>query len=195
MRQRDDEVKMAKLIYVSNMSLDGYMSDPAGNFDWSEPSDQLHAFFNGLIRPIGTYLYGRAMYEVMSYWETALTVPGHSVVEYDFARIWQNADKIVYSTTLTEISTNNTRIERSFDVKKIRQLKATCETDISIGGAQLGAEAFRAGLIDECHLIIHPVIIGGGKPALPTDFRVNLELLNEQRFDGDVVHLHYQILT
>jgi dihydrofolate reductase len=186
---------MAKLIYVSNMSLDGHMSDPAGNFDWSEPSDQLHAFFNDLIRPIGTHLYGRAMYEVMSYWETALTVPGHSVVEYDFARILQNADKIVYTTTLTEVSTNNTRIERTFDVEKVRRLKAIADKDISIGGAQLGAEAFRAGLIDECHLIIHPVIIGSGKAALPENVRVKLELLNEQRFDPGVVHLHYQILT
>jgi dihydrofolate reductase len=186
---------MAKLIYVSNMSLDGYMCDEAGNFDWSEPSDQLHAFFNDLIRPIGTHLYGRVMYEIMSYWETALTVPGHSPVEYDFARIWQNADKIVYTTTLNEASTNNTRIEHTFDVEKVRHLKATADKDISIGGAQLGAEAFRAGLIDECHLIIHPVIIGSGKAALPENVRVKLELLNEQRFDGGVVHLHYQILT
>jgi dihydrofolate reductase len=186
---------MARLIYVSNMSLDGFMSDTAGNFDWSEPSDQLHAFFNDLIRPIGTHLYGRSMYEVMSYWETALTVPGHSVVEYDFARIWQNADKIVYTTTLTEVPTNNTRIERTFDADTVKQLKATAEKDISIGGAQLGAEAFRSGLIDECHLIIHPVIIGGGKPALPENVRVKLELLNDQRFDGGVVHLHYRILT
>jgi dihydrofolate reductase len=186
---------MTKLIYASNMSLDGYKSDEAGSFDWSEPSDQLHAFFNDLIRPIGTHLYGRAMYEVMSYWETALSEAGHSPTEHDFARIWQSAEKIVYSTTLTAVSTSNTRIERIFDIEAVRQLKANAETDISIGGAQLGAEAFRAGLIDECHLIIHPVIIGGGKAALPENVRSKLKLLNEQRFEGGVVHLHYQILT
>jgi dihydrofolate reductase len=185
---------MAKFIYASNMSLDGYMSDANGSFDWSEPSDDLHTFFNDLIRPIGIHLYGRAMYEVMSYWETALTVPGHSPVEYDFARIWQAANKVVYSTTLGQVATANTRLERSFDIDAIRQLKATAETDVSIGGAHLAAEAFRAGLIDECHLIIHPVTIGGGKPALPKDRRVNLELLHEQRFEGGVVHLHYRVL-
>jgi dihydrofolate reductase len=130
------------------------------------------------------------MYEVMSYWEAALSEAGHSASEHDFARIWQSAEKIVYSTTLTAVSTDNTRIERTFDIDGVRQLKANAETNISIGGAQLGAEAFRAGLLDECHLIIHPVIVGGGKPALPTDLYLNLELLNEQRFDGGVVHLH-----
>jgi dihydrofolate reductase len=184
---------MAKLIYGTNTSLDGYISDPTGSFDWGEPSEQLHEFFNDLLRPIGTYLYGRALYEVMSYWETALTVPGHSQVETEFAQIWQNAEKIVYSTTLTAPSTNNTRIERSFDSEAVRHIKATTDKDMSIGGAQLAAEAFRVGLIDECHLIIHPVIVGGGKPALPTNIRLDLELLDEQRFDGGVVRVHYRV--
>jgi dihydrofolate reductase len=185
---------MAKLIYASNASLDGFMSDQAGSFNWSEPSEALHAFFNDLIGPIGTHLYGRAMYEVMAYWETALAILDHSPVEHEFARIWQGADKIVYSTKLTSVATKNTRIEHAFDVDAVRRLKATAVQDISIGGANLASQAFQAGLIDECHLIVHPIIVGGGKPALPQNIRVDLGLINEQRFDGGVVQLHYRVL-
>jgi dihydrofolate reductase len=180
-------------MYGTNISIDGYIADPTGNFDWGEPSEELHTFFNNLLRPIGTHLYGRALYEVMSYWETALDVPGHSPVESEFAQIWQDAEKIVYSTTLTEAPTKHTRLERTFNADAVRQLKATAEQDISVGGAQLAAEAFRAGLVDHCHLIVHPVIVGGGKPALPSNIRLDLELVNEQRFDGGVVHLHYRV--
>jgi dihydrofolate reductase len=186
---------MAKLIYISNASLDGYMSDQAGSFDWSEPSEALHEYFNDLIRPIGTFLYGRAMYEVMAYWETALSVPEHSAVEHEFARLWLLADKVVYSTTLASASTTNTTIERTFDAEAVRRLKASSTKDISIGGADIASHAFRAGLIDECHLILHPVIVGGGKPALPQNVRLDLELLNEQRFDGGAVQLHYRVRT
>jgi dihydrofolate reductase len=182
---------MAKLIYISNASLDGYLSDQGGNFDWGQPSEALHAYFNDLIRPIGTFLYGRAMYEVMSYWETALAVPEHSAVEHEFARLWLLADKVVYSTTLASASTSNTRIERTFDAEAVSRLKASSTKDISIGGADIASHAFRAGLIDECHLIVHPVIVGGGKPALPQNIRLDLELVNEQRFDGGAVQLHY----
>jgi dihydrofolate reductase len=184
---------MAKLIYVTNMSVDGYVEDVTGSFDWGEPSEQLHAFVNDLMRPISTCLYGRSMYEVMSYWETALAVPDRPEVEYEFARIWQNAEKIVYSTTLTSASTNNTRMEPIFDEGAIRDLKSTVGHDISIGGSQLAAEAFRVGLIDECHLLVHPVVVGGGKPAMPNNIRLDLELIAQQQFDGDVVHLHYRV--
>lgn len=177
------------------MSIDGYVEDATGSFDWGEPSEQLHSFFNDLLRPIGMYLYGRSMYEVMAYWETALSIPERPAVEYEFARIWQNAEKIVYSTTLTSVSTDNTRIEPTFDIEAVHTLKDTAAHDVSIGGAQLAAEAFRAGLIDECHFVIHPVILGGGKPALPKSIRLDLELLNEQRFDGDVIQLHYRVTT
>ena len=184
---------MAKLIYATNMSLDGYVEDESGSFDWGAPSDQLHSFFNDLLRPIGTHLYGRAMYEVMTYWETALALPDQNEIENDFARIWQYAEKIVYSTTLTTAWTKNTRIEPTFEPEAVRKLKETDAQDMSISGAHLAAQAFHAGLIDECHLIIHPIILGGGKPALPKNLRLNLELVNEQRFDGDVVHLHYGV--
>jgi dihydrofolate reductase len=186
---------VAKLIYATNMSLDGYVEDANGSFDWGAPSEQLHSFFNDLLRPIGTHLYGRAMYEVMTYWETALSLPDQNEIENDFARIWQNAEKIVYSTKLTTASTNKTRIKPTFDTDKVRNLKETAAQDISIGGAQLAAQAFHAGLIDECHLIIHPIILGEGKSALPRNLRLDLELVNEQRFDGDAVHLHYRVHT
>ncbi len=186
---------MAKLIYATNMSLDGYVEDENGSFDWGEPSEQLHSFFNDLLRPIGTHLYGRAMYEVMTYWETALSIPDGNEIENDFARIWQTAEKVVYSTTLTTVPTTNTRIEPAFNPNAVQHLKVNAVSDISIGGAQIAAQAFSAGLIDECHLIIHPIILGAGKPALPKNVRLNLELLNENRFDGDVVHLHYRVTT
>jgi dihydrofolate reductase len=163
-----------------------------GNFDWSAPDDEVHAYVNDLERPVGTYLYGRRMYEVMSHWETAPTRAGQPPVMRDFAEIWQAADKIVYSRTLESVSSARTRIEREFDPEAVRRLKASAERDITIGGPALAAQAFRAGLVDECQLFVAPILVGGGKQSLPDRVRVNLELLDERRFGNGVVHLHYR---
>ena len=184
---------MAKLIYAAIASLDGYVEDKQGSFEWAAPDEEVHAFVNDLERPIGTYLYGRGMYETMMYWETASTSADESAVTRDFAQIWRAADKIVYSRTLQTVSSARTRIERDFDPAAIRSLKESSAHDISIGGAQLGGQAIAAGLIDECHLLLGPIIVGGGKPALPDDVHVPLELLAERRFRSGVVHLHYRI--
>jgi dihydrofolate reductase len=185
---------MAKLIYAAIASLDGYIEDADGSFDWAAPSAEVHAFVNDLERPTGTYLYGRRMYETMVYWETASTSGSvDDAVVHDYARVWQAADKVVYSTTLAETSSARTRIERAFDLDAIRQLKETSEQDISIGGPALAAHALRAGLVDELHLFLSPVIIGGGKPALPDGLRLRLDLLDQRRFDNGTVHLHYRV--
>jgi dihydrofolate reductase len=184
---------MAKLIYAAITSLDGYTEDATGAFDWSAPDAEVHAFVNDLERPIGTYLYGRRMYETMVYWETAPTSGDDDPVVLDYATIWQAAEKVVYSTTLAEPASARTRIERAFDPTMIQQLKATATTDISIGGPALGAHALRAGLVDELHLFLSPVIVGDGKPALPDGLRLQLDLLGERRFAGGAVHLHYAI--
>ena len=182
---------MSKLSYAAIASLDGYVEDQTGNFDWAAPDAQVHQFVNDLERPIGTYLYGRRMYDTMVYWETVDT--DDSPVARDFAAIWQAAEKVVYSRTLKAAASNRTRIERDFDPAAIRQLKESAASDISLGGAELAAQAFAAGLIDECHLFLHPVIVGGGKPALPSELRLQLELLDEHRFESGVVHLHYRV--
>ena len=182
---------MAKLIYSAITSLDGYIADQNGNFDWAVPDEEVHAFINELERPIGTYLYGRRMYETMVYWETAHTAADHPV-EQDFAEIWQAAEKVVYSTTLETVSSARTRIERAFDPDAIRGMKASAERDISMGGRDLAAQAFRAGLVDECHLFVAPIVVGGGKQAFPADVRMRLELLDERRFRGGMVYLHYR---
>jgi dihydrofolate reductase len=183
---------MAKLIYSALTSLDGYVADEDGNFDWAKPSEEVHLFVNDLERPIGTYLYGRRMYDVMAYWETAGTVADHPLVVRDYAKIWQAADKIVYSRTLAEASSARTRIERDFDIDAVRQLKAAADRDIGVGGSDLAAQAIRAGLVDEFHLFLGPVVVGGGKRSLPDDVRLELELLDERRFANGVVHLHYR---
>ncbi|MFN8583840.1 MAG: dihydrofolate reductase family protein [Dehalococcoidia bacterium] len=183
----------AHLIYAINASLDGYIEDANGNFDWTEPDEELHLFFNDLLRPIGTELYGRRMYETMAVWETDPSFTEDSEVLRDFAEVWQAADKIVYSTTLGAPLTARTRIERTFDSEAVRRLKAESSPDLAIGGPELAAHAFRAGLIDECHLVLHPVAVGAGKPALPRDFRLDLELLHERRFNCGVVDLHYRV--
>jgi dihydrofolate reductase len=183
---------MAKLIYSALTSLDGYVADEDGNFDWAKPSEEVHVFVNDLERPVGTYLFGRRMYEVMAYWETADTVADQPPVVRDYAKIWQTAEKIVYSRTLAEVSSANTRIEREFDIDAVRQLKATADRDIGVGGPDLAAQAFEAGLIDELHLFLAPVVVGGGKPSLPDKVRLELELLDERRFANGVVHLHYR---
>ena len=182
---------MAKLIYTAITSLDGYVADEDGNFDWSAPDEEVHAFVNDLERQVGTYLYGRRMYEVMVYWDTAPT--DQPSVEQDYARIWQAADKIVYSKTLQTTSSARTRIEHEFDPDAVRRLIAAAQRDISIGGPGLAGEAIKAGLVDECQLFVNPVVVGGGNPALPGNVRLDLELLDERRFGNGVVHLHYRI--
>lgn len=184
---------MAKLIYSAITSLDLYVSDRAGNFDWAMPDDDVFAFVNDLERPIGTYIYGRRMYETMAGWETISTGPEQSTVERDFATIWRKADKIVYSATLEAAATTRTHIARAFVPEEIRQLKARATTDISIGGSDIAGSALRAGLVDEIHLILVPVIVGGGHPALPADLFISLELLDQRRFGNGAVHVHYRV--
>jgi dihydrofolate reductase len=183
---------MANLIYSAITSLDGYVADQNGAFDWAAPSDEVHAFVNDLERPIGTYLYGRRMYEVMVVWENAEALAAESPVMRDYADIWQAADKIVYSRTLDAVSSAKTRIERDFDPEAIRQMKAAAASHISVGGPDLAAHALRAGLVDELHLFLNPVLIGGGNPSLPDDVHLTLELLGEHRFGNGVVHLRYR---
>jgi dihydrofolate reductase len=182
----------AKLIYSAITSLDGYVADEDGNFDWAEPDEEVHAFVNDLERPVGTYLYGRRMYEVMLYWETATFDERYM---QDFAEIWQAADKIVYSKTLEAAASARTRIERDFDPEAIREMKAQAGRDLLVGGPDLASQAFSTGLIDECHLFVAPMVVGGGKEALPTGVRVKLELLDERRFGNGMVHLRYRTST
>jgi dihydrofolate reductase len=184
---------MAKLIYSTIASLDGYVADEHGNFDWSAPDEEVHAFVNDLERPVGTYLFGRRMYEVMTYWETAPTDAGQPPVMRDYAEIWQAADKVVYSKTLETAATTRTRIERDFEPAAIRELKASAERDISVGGPHLAAQALGAGLVDELHVFLSPIVVGGGNQSLPDGIRVELELLDERRFGNGVVHLHYSV--
>ncbi len=186
---------MAKLMYSAIMSLDGYIADEDGNFDWAAPDEEVHAFVNDLERRIGTYLYGRRMYDVMRYWETAPTEAGQRPVMRDYARIWQAADKIVYSKTLATASTTRTRIEKDFDTEAVRRMKATATRDISVGGPHLAAQAIKAALVDEIHLFVVPIVVGGGTGALPEHVRVKLQLLEERRFAGGVVYLHYGTLA
>lgn len=182
---------MGRLICTALTSLDGYIADDGGNFDWAAPDAEVHAFVNDLERPIGTYLYGRRLYETMVYWETADDEPNQPPVVLDYAKLWQSADKIVYSTGLETVHSARTRIERTFDADAVRRLKETTDRDLSIGGPTLAAHAFRAGLIDEVRLFLSPVIVGGGTPSLPDGFHQNLRLLDEHRFDGGVVYLRY----
>ena len=181
---------MGRLIYSAIASLDGYIEDDHGGFEWAAPDEEVHAFVNDLERPIGTYLYGRRMYETMVYWETE---GEDAPVTRDYASIWRSADKIVYSRTLQTVSSARTRIERHFDPAAVEELKATSPSDISIGGAELAGQAFAHGLVDECHLVLQPVLVGGGKRALPTGVRADLELVDERRFSSGVVHLHYRV--
>jgi dihydrofolate reductase len=185
---------MAKLIYSALGSLDGYFEDSDGRFDWAAPDEEVHAFVNDLQRPIGVYLYGRRMYETMVFWETAST-DGEPTVFGDYAAIWRAAEKIVYSRTLQSPSSARTRIERQFDADAIRQLKLASTTDVSIGGGDLAGQAIGAGLVDECHLFVCPMMVGGGKRTLPDDVRAQLELLDERRFRNGFVYLQYRVRT
>jgi dihydrofolate reductase len=184
---------VAKLIYSTIASLDGYVEDDQGKFDWAAPDDEVHAFVNDLERPIGTYIYGRRMYETMVFWETVSTGGDQPAVIRDFAEIWRAAEKIVYSRTLQTPSSARTLIEHAFDPGAITRLKESADRDITIGGATLAGEAIAAGLVDECHLFLTPIVLGGGKRALPENVRTQVELLAERRFRSGVVHLHYDV--
>lgn len=186
---------MARLVYLTNASLDGYIEDEHGAFDLYEPDDDVFAATTALLRSFGTFLYGRRLYETMSVWETNPALAKLSDRTADFASAWQAADKVVYSTTLTAVSTTTTRLERDFDPDAVQELKAAATSDLTIGGANLAARAMAAGLVDECQLFVWPMIVGGGKPALPAGIRTNLELLDEHRFDNGVIHLRYRIPT
>jgi dihydrofolate reductase len=184
---------MAKLIYGTIASLDGYIADEQGNFEWGEPGDEVHAFVNDLEGRIGTYLYGRKMYEVMVYWETADQQPDQSKVERDYTELWKAAEKIVFSKTLENVASERTRIERDFDPDAIRKMKEIADRDISVSGPELAAQALKAGLVDEFHVFIAPIIVGGGNRALPDHVTLELELLDERRFANGMVYLHYSI--
>jgi dihydrofolate reductase len=186
---------MARLIYSSIASLDGYVADGDGNFDWAAPDEEVHTYVNDLERQISMYLYGRRMYEVMVYWETAHTVADQPKFVQEFAEIWQAAEKIVYSKTLQAVSSARTRIERHFDPEAVRTMKAAAGRDLSVGGPELATQAMKAGLVDECHLFVAPIIVGGGKQSFPDRFRMTLELLDERRFSNGVIHLHYRTRT
>ena len=185
---------MVKLIYSTIASLDGYVADEEGGFEWAAPDEQAHAFINDLERRVGTYLYGRRMYEVMRYWETADAASDLPSVERDYAQIWRSADKIVYSRTLGSVSSARTRIERDFDVAALRREKARDGRDISVGGPGLAARALEAGLVDELGLFIVPIVVGGGTRSLPDHVRLEVDLLDERRFDGGMIYLHYRIV-
>jgi dihydrofolate reductase len=183
---------MARLIYSAIASLDGFTADAAGKFGWAAPDSEVHAFVNDLERDAGTYLYGRRMYETMSVWQT-IDVAGEPHAMRDYAEIWRAADKVVYSRTLAEAATPRTRIEREFHPDAILEMKASADRDITVGGPGLAAHALRAGVVDECHLFLAPVVVGGGTSALPDGLRIDLELLDERRFESGVVYLRYRI--
>jgi dihydrofolate reductase len=183
---------MARLVYSALMSLDGYIEDAQGNFDWAAPDDEQHRFINDLTRPIGTHLYGRRMYETLLVWETDPSVAAYSEATADFARIWQAGEKVVYSRSLTAASTARTRIERRFDPEAVKQMKATLGQDILIGGPELAQQAIRAGLVDDYHLFVAPVVVGAGKRALPPDFQLSLELVETRSFGNGAVYLRYR---
>ncbi len=185
---------MANLIYVANTSLDGYTEDKEGKFDWTEPSEEVFRFVTNIVRTTHTHLYGRRMYETMMVWETDPGLAAQSPSRRAFAEIWQAANKIVYSRTLETLSTRKTQLAQTFDPEAIQRLKAAGEGDILIGGPELAAHAFRAGLIDECHLFLAPILLGGGKSALPEDVRLELELLTECRFRNGIVYLRYRTM-
>lgn len=186
---------VAKLIYSAIASLDGYVEDAHGNFDWAAPDEEVHAFVNDRERPIGTYLYGRRMYETMRFWDTVNTGDDQDAVTRDYAQVWRSADKVVYSRTLDTPSTPRTKIERDFDPVAITAMKGSSPRDISVGGAELAGQAMAAGVVDECQLLLGPVIVGAGKRALPAKVHAQLELLDERRFRSGVVYLHYRIHT
>lgn len=184
---------MGKLIYSMLMSVDGYVADPDGEFDWNKPDEQVHSFINDQERSVSTYLYGRRMYQLMTYWETSHTLPDQTPAELEFARLWQAADKVVYSTTLTTPASERTQLHRAFDPAVVRKLKAESAGDVTVAGPTLAGHALNAGLVDECHMFVTPVIVGGGTRFLPDGLRVELDLLDERRFDNGVAFLRYAL--
>lgn len=184
---------MGKLIYTAITSLDGFSADAEGAFDWSMPDAEVHAFVNRLESTVGTHLLGRRMYEVLRFWDTDDALADEAPEVREYAELWRGIDKIVYSTTLDEVSAPRTRLERSFDPAAVRRWKAESERDLSVGGPHLAAEAMAAGLVDELHLYLSPIIVGGGLRALPENLLRPLELLDERRFSGGVVHLRYAV--
>lgn len=183
---------MSRLIYIAGMSLDGYIEDQSGAFDWVDPSG-VHEFITGLVRPMQTHLYGRRLYETMAYWD-APAIDEYPAEQRDFARVWQKTQKIVYSRTLTAPTTRNTRLEAEFDADAIRKLKQESAHDMLVGGAELAGIAIAAGVVDECHVFINPVVVGRGKPAFGVDLRQNLALIATRRFDTGVVHVRYRLI-
>jgi dihydrofolate reductase len=183
---------MAKLIYSAIASLDGYIADQDGKFDWAEPDEEVHAFVNDLSRPVGTFLLGRRMYDVLLAWENLQLADQQPVIR-DFAEIWRAADKIVYSRTLETASSARTQIEREFDPEAVRELKAMADRDLAVAGPELAAQAFKAGLVDECHLVLAPILVGAGTKALPEGLRMELELVDERRFGNGMAYLGYRI--
>lgn len=184
---------MARLDYITNVSVDGFIEDEHGEFAWSEPDDEVFAFITDLARPYGTYLYGRRLYETMAVWETDPSFASQSDLLAEFARVWQAADKVVVSTTLEVPATARTRIERSFDPARVEELKRTAGADVMVGGADVAGQAFAHGLVDECHLFVHPVVVGGGKPGLAPGTRARFELFDERRFPSGIVYLAYRV--
>jgi dihydrofolate reductase len=184
---------MGKLIYAINTSLDGFFEDADGSFDFSVPDDAVHLFYNDMMRGIGTQLLGRRMYETMTVWETDPSFARESPILADFAAAWIDSDKLVYSSTLTEPTTTRTRIVPTFDADEVRALKEASSTDLLIGGPELASHALHAGVVDEISLVLSPVALGAGKPALPTDLRLELELVDEHRFDNGAVHIAYRV--
>jgi dihydrofolate reductase len=180
------------LIYSAIASLDGYTADEHGDFSWGEPGDEVHAFINDLLRSVGTYLYGRRMYEVMVAWETPNALPDATPSMLDFADVWRAADKVVYSRTLESVASERTRIERDFDLEAVRALKASAGRDLTVAGPELAAHALRAGLVDEYQLFVAPVVVGGGTQSLPDGVRMELELVEERRFGNGFVYLRYR---
>lgn len=183
---------MVKLIYGANVSLDGFLEDESGSFDWGIVDNETHTFWNEFQRTIGTYLYGRRMYETMVYWETA---NDSSKIMTEFAEMWRAADKIIYSRTLQNASSKRTTIKRVFDVDEILNLKKSADKDITISGADLAGQAMKAGLVDECHLLVNPIVVGGGKSAFSKRLLLNLELIDTHHFNNNIVHLHYRVVN
>ena len=192
--QKEGVNEMAKLIYVANVSLDGYIEDEHSNIDWGISDDETFAFWTDFQRTIGTYLYGRRMYESMVYWETASTNDDQPKITREFAQIWRAAEKIVYSRSLQAVSSDRTKIEREFDLNTIRRLKESSIADMTISGPELAGQAMSAGLIDECQLLLNPIVLGRGKRALPDNLHMRFELLGERRFRSGVIHLHYHVI-
>jgi dihydrofolate reductase len=183
---------MAKLIYSAITSLDGYVADEDGKFDWGVPDTEVMAFLNGIERPLGTYLYGRRMYEVMAGWETAHLRENQLPATEDFTQLWQAASKVVYSRTLEKVTTSKTRLEREFHPGAVRKMKEESDKDLSVGGSELAGQALKAGVVDEVHLYLSPILVGGGKPSLPDDLRLPLDLIEERRFGNGVVYVRYR---